>query len=325
MGLASPTDSPPDRAMKICSLLPSATEILFALGLGDSVVALTHECDYPPETSGIPVVTRSLLDDSNSTSRSIHNHISESLHEGSSIYLLDTDRLARSDPDLILTQELCDVCAVAYGQVSEAVSTLGRERRILSLEPQNLDGILDTIQSVAEQAEVPKRGRALIAGLRGRLDIVLRKTENVSPRPRVIGIEWLDPPFKGGHWVPQMIEIAGGEDMLGTRGSRSEEVQWDKVVACDPQVIVLMPCGFDVERTIEEFRAQSLPDGWDEIAAVRDEQIYAVNASAFFSRPGPRIVDGVEILAEILHPRIFPRESPPDAWSRHRTAFVGTD
>ena len=205
--------------MRICSLLPSATEIVYSLGLGDDLVAVTHECDYPPEAAGLPVVTRSSIDHGDSHSGEIHSHIEDALHSGSSIYKLDMETLERVDPELILTQELCDVCAVSYGEVKRAVRLLDGERPVLSLEPTDLEGILDTVNRVAEKAGVPERGKAVVAGLRERVDRVRESGARASARPRIFALEWLDPPFVAGHWVPQMIRMAGGEDVLGKEAS----------------------------------------------------------------------------------------------------------
>ncbi|HSR67109.1 MAG TPA: cobalamin-binding protein [Acidobacteriota bacterium] len=301
--------------MKICSLLPSATEIVYSLGLGDCLAGVTHECDYPPQAASLPVVTSSNVVDSAASSAEIHRQVSQSRFSGISIYQLDEEALVKADPGLILTQQLCDVCAVSYGDVKEAVRRLPGDRPILSLEPHNVEGIMETIRRVSESAGVPERGQAFCQGLQERIEKTRERAQEASREPqRVLALEWLDPPFYGGHWVPEMIAWAGGRDGLGRPGRPSSQVTWDEVAAYDPQVIVLMPCGFEVERTCQEFEALSLPRQWEGLSAVQDGQVYAVNASAYFSRPGPRVVDGLELLAEILHPQLFPRRSPPDAW-----------
>ena len=302
--------------MQICSLLPSATEIVFSLGLGQHLVGVTHECDYPPEAARLPVVTRSNLDSEAASSREIHTHISRSLHSGSSIYHLDQERLASADPGLILTQELCDVCAVAYGEVRRAVRQLEGERTILSLEPSKLEGILQTIVQVAQHSGVPERGDAVVAGLRERIERVSEKASQADSQPSVLALEWLDPPMAAGHWVPEMVRLAGGRDGLGQEGSPSFSLSWEAVAGYDPERIVLMPCGFTLKRTLKEARNANWPEEWNGLQAVRSGQVYAVDGSAYFNRPGPRIVDGLEILSEILHPDIFKRLSPPDAWQK---------
>lgn len=304
------------RPMRICSLLPSATEIVFTLGLGDRLVGVTHECDHPPEARRLPVVTRSVVDHAASGSREIHRHVTRAVHEGSSLYALDHTRLRELDPDLILTQELCAVCAVAYGDVEKAVRRLPGERTVVSLEPTTLRGILETIERVGELAGVPERAAAAVRALQQRIDQVTERAGAAPTRPRVFAAEWLDPPFIGGHWVPEMVRRAGGRDGLGREGRPSTEIAWPEVAAYDPEVVVLMPCGFDLSRTIAELDRAARPPEWHRLSAVRAGQVYAVNGSAYFNRPGPRIVEGLEILAEILHPDRFPRTAPHDAWRR---------
>lgn len=250
--------------MKICSLLPSATEIVFALGLGDRLVRVTHECDFPPEARRLPVVTRSAVDAGNGDSREIHQHISAARHAGSSVYALDHDLLARLDPELILTQELCDVCAVSYDLVTQAVRRLHGPRRVLSLSPTNLDGILATIEQVGEAAGVPERAARLVAELQQRIEAVAEPARAALRRPRVLALEWLDPPFVGGHWVPELVRLAGGTCEAGHEGRPSTRVDWSRIAEYDPDIVVLMACGFDLERTIAEFTAADpRRNGWD--------------------------------------------------------------
>lgn len=302
--------------MRICSLLPSATEIVFALGLGDRLVAVTHECDYPPEATRLPVITRSALDHAGSGSREIHTHVSRSIHAGSSLYELDQALLKELDPDLILTQELCAVCAVAYDQVRKAVRLLEGERRVVSLEPTSVGGILETIERVGEVAALPDRAAEVVRQLRQRIERVTAATGAARARPRVLALEWLDPPFVGGHWVPEMVRLAGGSDGLGRQGAPSREIAWAEIAAYAPEVVVLMPCGFGLERTIAELGRATLPDEWRHLPAVRAGQVYAVDGSAYFNRPGPRIVEGLEILAGILQPDRVPPRAETQAWRR---------
>jgi iron complex transport system substrate-binding protein len=301
----------------ICSLLPSATEIVFALGLGDRLAAITHECDFPPEAARLPVITRSTLDD-HETRRSldIHTHISAALHGGSSIYRLDQPLLERLAPDLILTQELCDVCAVSYETVKQAVRRLPGRATILSLEPTTLQGILDTIRQVGEVTGASARAASLVRELEEQADTIVVRARATSGRPRVFAMEWLAPPFTAGHWVPELVRLAGGRDELAREGYPSTQVSWRRVAEYDPEIIVLMPCGFTLDRTLEEFGHVTLPEEWSGLSAVRSGRIYAVNGSAYFNRPGPRIVMGLQILAEIIHPEVFTRTTPPGAWQR---------
>jgi len=303
-------------SLKVCSLLPSATEIVFALECGDKLVAVTHECDFPPEAARLPVITRGALDHRTRSSRDIHNHISSAVHTGSSIYILDQDLLERLNPDLILTQELCDVCAVSYEVVKKAVHRLNGHRRILSLEPTSLGGILETVEQVGEATGAQERAIAVVRELQERIDRITATAQTASGRPRVFAMEWLDPPFTAGHWIPEMIRLAGGRDELAREGYPSSHIDWSRIADYDPEIIVLMPCGFTLERTSEEFAKVTLPDEWLGLSAVRSRHVYAVNGSAYFNRPGPRIVEGLEILAEIMHPELFPRTMPRGAWQR---------
>lgn len=299
--------------MRICSLLPSATEIVFALGLGDRLVGVTHECDHPPEAARLPVLTRSRVD-ADGPSRAIHDHVSRALHEGSSLYQLDQERLAALDPDVILTQELCAVCAVSYDQVRDAVRLLPGRRTVVSLEPTTLDEVLLTVRRVGEVAGVGRQAAEVVAGLRQRIEAVAAAVAPAAARPRVLALEWLDPPFAAGHWVPDMVEHAGGRPVLGAAGRPSVPVAWAEVARADPEVLVLMPCGFGLERTVAELEGAARPALWAELTAVRRGEVYAVDGSAYFNRPGPRLVEGIEILAGLLHPDRVP--PPPGGWRR---------
>ena len=277
--------------MRIVSLLPSATEIVFALGLGEALVGVTHECDYPPEATSKPRVTSTALPAEARTGREIDDGISRLLVEGKSIYHLDRDLLERLQPDLILTQELCDVCAVAYAEVNRAAASVSSHPRVVSLEPNSLDQVLDSIRDVGRLTGCLDRADAYVAALRRRLDAVKASaTPADGRRPRVYCMEWLDPPMRAGHWVPEMVELAGGEESFGTPGQPSTKCTWTEIEAYAPEVIVLMPCGYDLPGTLAEAAGMSFPA----------EQVWAVNGSAYFSRPGPRLVNGVEILAHIL-------------------------
>lgn len=301
----------------ICSLLPSATEIVFALGLGDRLAAVTHECDFPPEAARLPAITRSTLDyHETRRSHDIHTHISTALHGGSSIYLLDQNLLQRLAPDLILTQELCDVCAVSYETVKRAVRRLQGRATILSLEPTTLQGILDTIRQVGGATGTSARAASLVRELEDQADTIAERARTASGCPRVFAMEWVDPPFTAGHWVPELVRLAGGRDELAREGYPSTQVSWRRVTDYDPEIIVLMPCGFTLGRTLEEFAHVTLPEEWSGLSAVRSGRIYAVNGSAYFNRPGPRIILGLQILAEIIHPEVFTRTTPPGAWQR---------
>ena len=294
--------------MRICSLLPSATEIAFALGLDDSVVAVTHECDYPPQARSKRVVVKSSIDPARQGSAEIDKSIGERLKGSRGVYTIDLPRLREADPDLILTQELCDVCAVDYDEVLSAARSLARKPKIISLTPTLLAGVLRDIELVGEATGKQREAGAVVGRLRARIDRVREQVAGAGTRPRVACIEWLDPIYTAGHWIPEMVELAGGRDELGKKGLPSEKTSWDRVVQSVPEVIVLMPCGFEVERTMKEFELLPRLPGWDDLPAVRERRVFAVNGSAYFNRPGPRLVDGLEILARLFHPKIFPGE-----------------
>jgi iron complex transport system substrate-binding protein len=276
--------------MRIVSLLPSATEIVFALGLGDQLVGVTHECDYPAEALSKPRVTSTALPAAARTSREIDDGINRLLDEDQSIYHLDRDLLERLQPDLILTQELCDVCAVAYTEVNRVAASVSSKPRVVSLEPNSLDQVLDSIVQVGMLVGCAERAEAYAATLHERLDAIAALTAAVAHRPRVYCMEWLDPPMRAGHWIPEMVELAGGEESFGQRHQPSTKTTWAEIEAYAPEVIVLMPCGYDLQRTLDEASGMRLPA----------PRVWAVDGSAYFSRPGPRLVEGVEILAHIL-------------------------
>lgn len=304
--------------MRIVSLLPSATEIVFALGLGDELVGRTHECDYPPEAAPVPVLTADVGALPGATSRQIHDRVRRRLHGGSAIYRLDEHALAAARPDLILTQELCDVCAVGYRQVTEAVRAIDAEVTVVSLEPTSLEGIFNTIATVGAFADAEDEAVGLVELLRERLAtlenrVLERRLAGWPPR-RVVCLEWLDPPFAAGHWVPEQVRRAGGWDLLGQEGERSVETTWEAVREVDPEQLYLMPCGFDAEQTAAEWGRTPRPAWFEELRAVRHGELFAINGSAYFSRPGPRVLDGIAMLAELFDPQGFRDEAPADAW-----------
>jgi iron complex transport system substrate-binding protein len=300
--------------MRIVSLLPSTTEIVFALGLGDQVVAVTHECDYPPEARALPVITSSALDHSDASSEEIDAAVRAQLRDDLSIYRLDRDLLARLSPDLILTQALCEVCAVSFGAVEEVAREVGSAARILSLEPTDLAGILGTIVAVGAAAGRRERAMELVASLRERVERVRAVAACVSHRPRVACLEWLDPLYGPGHWLPELVEIAGGRAGLGVAGQPSRRVSWGDVIAFAPEVIIVTPCGFDLARAVAEAE-EILPHrtGWSALPAVRGGRVFALDGNAYLSRPGPRIVDSLEMLAGLIHPELFPGPAPAQA------------
>ena len=305
--------------MRIASLLPSATEIVCALGLGDELVGITHECDWPPEVAGKPVLTRNAQSLVGLDSRQIHRLVGDAIHGGSSLYELDADALAAVEPDLILTQELCEVCAVSYRRVNEVARSIDAEITVLSLEPTSIEGIFHSISTVGAMADAEEEAVDLLADLRDRLGRVEQRVQERRDAghrpPRVVGLEWFDPPFATGHWVPEQVRRAGGWELLGREGDRSVETTWDAVHDVDPEMLVLMACGFHVREAVEEWARVPRPPAWREIDAVRRGQVFVVDGSAYFSRPGPRVIDGIELLAEIFDPDGFVETSPLGSWT----------
>ena len=281
--------------MRIASLVPSATEALYALGLGDSVVAVTHECDHPAEVTALPKLTSSVIDDGLEPAE-IDRRVREVTTRGESLYRLDEDLLERLETDLILTQALCAVCAVSYDDVRAVAARLPTAPEVVSLDPQTLEEVLGDIRTIAAAVGEPARGEHRIAVLRDRLDAVGTAVEGAA-RPRVAALEWLDPVFIGGHWVPEMIQLAGGTAVLGTAGERSKVVSRDELVAARPEIVVAMPCGLYAAEAAAQVRDH---DQW--LRSLRAQRIVAVDTAASFSRPEPRLVDGVELLAHLLHP-----------------------
>jgi iron complex transport system substrate-binding protein len=305
--------------MRIVSLLPSATEIVCAIGLGDELVGVTHECDWPPEVIGKPVMTRSTHDLLDASSRDIHRLVTAAMHGGSSLYALDAEALEAAEPDLILTQELCRVCAVSYREVNEVARAIDSEITVVSLEPSSIEGILHTITTVGAMAEAEDAAIDLVESLRERLGAieatVATRREGGQAPPRVVSLEWLDPPFSAGHWVPEQVRRAGGWDVLGQDGERSAETTWDAVAEMDPEMLLLMPCGFHLAETVEAWERTPRPSWYHDLPAVRRGQVFAVDGSAYFSRPGPRVIDGIELLAEIFDPDAFEEIAPVGSWT----------
>jgi iron complex transport system substrate-binding protein len=291
--------------MRIVSLVPSATEMLFALGLGDDVVGVTHECDYPVQAQDLPKVTRDLLPPGLSAAE-IDAAVKERTLAGESIYELDADALHDLAPDLIVTQALCSVCAVSYDDVRAIAEEIDTQPMVISLDPHTVGEVLGDARTLAQATDTKDAGVDLVQEASARIDRIRLLTRGAR-RPRVVALEWLDPPFAAGHWTPQLIEYAGGEDVLGFAGENSEERSWDEVAASAPDVVIVMPCGYDAEIAHREAEMHR-----DELAALGAGEVVAVDAAAYFSRPGPRIVEGLELLAHILHPELVP-EAPGQA------------
>ncbi len=290
---------------RIISLLPSATEILFALGLDAEVRAVTHECDYPAEALTKPHITRSLLAP-NLSSGEIDAAVREQLvADAHSLYTIDRNLLAEIAPTLIVTQRLCEVCAVAYDEVLEAVRSLPQRPQVINLEPERLDDVLRDIETVGVATQRQAEASALVASLRQRVEAVRERVAKATTRPRVAFIEWIDPIFCGGHWNPELIALAGGEDGIGQLGERSEQVAWERVAAYQPEVMIVAACGFTEERSRQDEPLLRAYPGFAELPCARDARIHFVDGAAYFSRPGPRLVDSLELLARLIHPELF--------------------
>ncbi len=283
--------------MRIVSLVPSATEMLFALGLGPDLIAVTHECDYPPAARELPRVTRDVLP-AGLSSAEIDAAVKERTLAGESIYELDNEALHDLRPDLIVTQALCSVCAVSYDDVRRLAEEIDSHPQVISLDPHTVGEVLGDARTLAQATDSQDAAVELIRDASARIDRI-RLAVRGARRPRVAALEWLDPPFAAGHWTPQLIEYAGGEDVLGFAGEHSQERSWAEIAASEPDIVVVMPCGYDAEIAYREAEMHR-----DELAALGAGEVVAVDAAAYFSRPGPRVVDGLELLAHILHPEL---------------------
>jgi iron complex transport system substrate-binding protein len=288
--------------MRIASLVPSATEMLFALGLGGNVVGITHECDYPPEAAELPHLTATMLPEGLDAGE-IDAAVKETISEGRALYTLDEQRLGELEPDLIVTQAVCQVCAVSYDDVVAVAERLPSRPPVVQQDPSTLGEVLDDVLRLGEAAGIEERAREFRDELDARLQAVEEAVAGTL-RPRVLALEWLDPPFLGGHWIPEMIALAGGEDVIGQAGQKSPQVEWDDLTGLKPDVIVAMPCGW----YLADSRAQALAHR-DRLDSLGPRKVFAVDAASTFSRPGPRLVDGVELLGHLLHPD---RVQPPN-------------
>ena len=294
--------------MKICSLLPSATEILFALGLGDQVEGVSHECDFPPEAKSKPILIKSRISHTESAV-AIDRQVREFLERGESLYSVDFESLRAIEPDIIVTQDLCHVCAATPDDLGAALAHLQRQPQVVTLNPHSLADVCADIRTVGEATGRAEQANALVAEFERGIANVERSVAGLD-RPRVLCLEWLDPPYVAGHWVPEMVERAGGVDVLGHQGKPSFRVDWETVLAARPEVIVIMPCGYSLAAAETEFRNLPLPNGWSDLPAVRDGRVFVVEASGYFSRPGPRLAVGLAILAGAIHAGEQKRDLP---------------
>lgn len=289
--------------MRIVSLLPSATEIICELGLRDQLVGVTHECDWPRSVLTLPKVTNTLIP-TDATSAEIDALVRERMGQQSALYTLDMDELERLKPDLIVTQALCDVCAVAEEEVKSAACKLSSLPGVVNLEPETLEEVFSAIRTLAVATERAPEGEAAIARLRGRVDQIVSRTKGLK-RPRVALLEWLDPPFSTGHWNPELVRLAGGIDELGQEGRKSVTLKWEKIVAYQPEVVLISCCGFTIERSLQEVGVLANVEGWEDVPAVREGRVWVTDGSSYFSRPSQRLVDSLELLAHVIHPDVF--------------------
>ncbi len=291
--------------MRICSFLPSATEIVYLLGLGDSLHGVSHECDFPSGASDKAKVVRSRIDSTSMSSQEIDAAVKDMMMRGESIYAVADDVLEVASPDLVVTQRLCEVCAVSFEDVQEAVERLDVSPMVLSLDPHGLEDVLDDIKLLGEHTGTKSVAHAAVFNLRARIDAVRRAVSEAGSRPSVACIEWIDPVIAAGHWVPEMVQTAGGSDALVQPGAPSPRLEFEQVANADPDVVVLMPCGMNVEQATAEFNALPDREQWENLRAFKSGRAYVVDSGALFSRSGPRLVDGLEILARIVHPDLF--------------------
>ena len=291
--------------MRIVSLLPSATEIVCELGLGDQLVGVTHECDYPPFVRSLPKVTQTLVPH-DAPSGEIDALVRERLKGARALYSLDLEVLERLRPELIVTQALCDVCAVAESEVTAAACSLPGAPRVVNLEPMRLAEVFDCLRLVGDAAGIPARAAETVARLEARVAAVEQRTRTIRARPRVALLEWVDPPFGCGHWSPEIVRLAGGVEVIGREGQPSQTTAWSDFVAAAPEVVVVACCGFDAARTRQDLPLLASYPGFRELPAVRAGRVYLLDGNAYFSRPGPRLVDSLEILAHALHPEVHP-------------------
>jgi iron complex transport system substrate-binding protein len=292
-------------AMRIVSLLPSATEIICSLGLREELVGVTHECDYPEFVRTLPKVTTTLIPTS-ATSHEIDALVREKLKTQRALYSLNLPVFERLAPDLIVTQALCDVCAVAEAEVTDAACRFPGHPRVLNLEPTTLADVFETLRLVGRAAGVSERAEEVVRALQTRVEAVAARSVRLSHRPRVLLLEWLAPPFSCGHWSPELVALAGGDEVIGKPGARSRTLTWEEVAASQPEVVLLACCGFPADRTLEDVPLLRAISEWHALPAVRDGRVFVVDGSAYFSRPGPRLVDSLEILAHALHPTVHP-------------------
>lgn len=298
-------------AKRIVSFLPSATELLYELGCQDNLFGVTHECLYPEDAKSKPRIINTTIDGSTMSSEEIDKKTCELMRDGKDIFILEEENLKKASPDLIISQNTCEVCAAHTNQVAQAISILEKKPQIHSIDPHNLEEILESVTVLAKIVGKEQEGKRLCQSLKQRIEII--KNHIIDKRPKVLAIEWIKPFFTSGHWVPEMIELAGGENLVSKTGEHSRRIRMDELVRANPDIIVLMPCGFDTNRTISEYDNYLKDEkDWKELQAVQNENIFAVDANSYFSKPSIRTITGLEILAKIIHPEIFDKLCVPE-------------
>ena len=289
---------------RIVSFLPSATELIFELGFQDKLYGVTHECLYPINAKLKPRVIESVFDSDNLSSRQIDDKIMELMSSGKNIFKLNHDELVNANPDLIISQEICEVCSAHTNQVNDAIDILEHKPDVLTMNPHDIEGILLTIMDISKKIGAAQEGEDLVGALRTRIKYI--KNKNFNRRPNVLAIEWIEPFFTAGHWVPEMIELVGGKNLISKKGERSRKMLLDEIIKIDPELIILMPCGFNVERTIKEYKnILEKNSEWNSLRAVKEKKVFIVDANSIFSKPSLRTIIGIEILAKIIQPEIF--------------------
>jgi len=301
--------------MRICSLLPSATEILYALGLGDSVVGVTHECDFPAGAATKPALIRPRVDP-HAFAGEIDRQVRELVSRGESIYAVDAELLRSLEPDLIVTQDLCHVCAASPDDLATALTRLPKKPRVLTLTPHSLSDVWNDIRKVGDATQRRRKAQGIAISLEQKVAAIEAKVAQAKTRARVLCLEWLDPFYVGGHWVPEMVARAGGQDVLGRAGEPSFRVSEDQIAESRAEIIVVMPCGFNVKRIATEYSSANCSNGFRKLPAVLAKNVFAVDANSYFSRPGPRLAEGVAVLAHLLHPDLFPAAPPGSSIQR---------
>ena len=299
--------------MKICSLLPGATEVVAALGLADHLVGISHECDYPPAIKTTPVMIRAVIDQEQMTSPDIDQAVTRAASEHRSLYMLDDAMFRQAEPDLVITQDLCHVCAVTPSQLHRAIDSLPCRPHVLTLNAASLEDMFIDIERIGEATNAMAAARTFTSSLRTRLQDLRTRVSAEEALPTVVCVEWLDPLYAAGHWVPEMVSWAGAQHLVGRAGGQSERITWEQLAAAAPDVLIVMPCGFSIERTVREMNRLTSHPEWSRLPAVQHGRVFAVDSGAFFSRPGPRLVDGTEILAALCHPSLFGQTTPAGA------------